>query len=119
MKCPPLAVVLLAVVLVSCGAQPSPAQEAKTTAQTQPAKAAAAAPVLTDGQHEADRLRLREPQLMFFAAQKDMQLALDQFYAVCSQMVTDEKWPKGTQCNINNLAVTLPAPAEVQTPAKK
>jgi hypothetical protein len=78
---------------------------------------AAPAPVLTDGAHEPARLRLREPQLLFFSAQKDMQMAATQFYAVCGQLAVEEKWPPGTQCGINDLTVHFPASPESRVPS--
>jgi hypothetical protein len=107
---------VLVVALAACVSINLPAQDAKpATAPAQPKPVSAPTPGppnLLDRQHEAERLRLREPQLLFFMAQKDIENAAGKFSAVCAQIAAEEKWPPGTQCNIQNLAVMFPAPAD-------
>jgi hypothetical protein len=77
---------------------PAPAPPGNMKATVTP-RATPSAYMLTDPQMAA----LHEAQADFFAANRTMQKALNNFNLLCTEIGVQNHWPKGTRCDIRDL----------------
>jgi len=105
-----IAVLLILSPLLYIAAQtaPPPATTAKPATTSTPAPpsgptsiASSPAYTLTELQHA----HLHEAQLQYFIAVRDLQKAGEDFNRTCAQAKTDNHWPEGLQCSVQDLSI--------------
>jgi hypothetical protein len=102
-------VILLAVVVV-CIAQ-AQTTTAKPTTKPMPASPSALTSTVTYTFTELQRAHLHEAQLQYFLAARDLQKAGDDFSKACAAAITQNHWPEGVQCSVQDLSIIPPAAA--------
>jgi hypothetical protein len=97
-------VMLLGIALHLAPAQTSPTPTPAPTKKTETAPASAPAYTLTELQHA----HLHEAQLAYFIAARDLQKAGDDFNKACAAAKTENHWPEGVQCSVQDLSIIPP-----------